>query len=180
MDLLEGIKSRRSVRKFTDELVSNEVLKEIVDYARFAPSWANTQIARYNFVTDKGVISKIASEGVKSYVYNQKTIENANGILVLSYVEGKSGRLDKYHIAADKPFLWESFDAGIACQTFCLSAHAKGVGTCIFGVVDKEEVAKIINLNEKEKVAAIIVYGYYEVETKTPPREEVDNIIKFI
>ena len=43
----ECIKGRRSIRKFTAEPVSHELLARIVETASFAPSWKNTQITRY-------------------------------------------------------------------------------------------------------------------------------------
>ena len=51
MEAIECIKGRRSVREFKDTPVSTEVLNDIIDTARFAPSWKNTQIARYVALT---------------------------------------------------------------------------------------------------------------------------------
>ena len=48
MEALECIKTRRSVRKFTEEAVSREQMAEVVAAAAYAPSWKNTQTARYN------------------------------------------------------------------------------------------------------------------------------------
>ncbi|OYO59618.1 hypothetical protein CG709_18410 [Lachnotalea glycerini] len=46
MNTIECIKSRRSVRKFTDLTVSHKILEQIVDAASFSPSWKKTQISR--------------------------------------------------------------------------------------------------------------------------------------
>ena len=62
MEALECIKTRRSVRKFTEEAVSREQMAEVVAAAAYAPSWKNTQTARYNFVTDKEKIARLASD----------------------------------------------------------------------------------------------------------------------
>lgn len=53
MNTIDCIKSRRSVRKFTEEKVPHEVLEQLVELARWAPSWKNTQIARYVAVEDE-------------------------------------------------------------------------------------------------------------------------------
>ena len=74
MEALECIKTRRSFRKFTDEKIPHEVLEELVDVARFAPSWKNTQIARYIVVEDKEIQEKIANSCVLDFTYNTKTI----------------------------------------------------------------------------------------------------------
>jgi len=188
MDAIEMIKERRSVRKFKDEKVNRETMREIVEISRWAPSWANYQIARYTLVDDETTIAKLANDGVKGFVYNMKTLQNAKGVAVLSYVKGKSGTLDqdkldlvKEGLSDSNANIWEAFDAGIACQTFCLAAHAKGVGTCIFGVIDEESIAEAVNLPEGETVAALIVYGYEEgPHVKPTPRKEVDEISRFI
>jgi nitroreductase len=180
MDAITMIRERRSVRKFKNEKVDRETMKEIVSISRWAPSWANYQIARYTLVDDEATIKKLATDGVKGFVYNVKTLENAQGVAVLSFVRGKSGKLDKYNIAASNSNVWEIFDAGIACQTFCLAAHAKGVGTCIMGVIDEDSISEIVGLPEDETVAALIVYGYEDGHPEPTPRKDVEDIMRFV
>ncbi|WP_028584532.1 nitroreductase family protein [Desulfogranum mediterraneum] len=183
MNAIEMIKERRSVRKFKNEKVDRATMKEIIDISRWAPSWANYQVARYTLVDDAAVMQKLANDGVKGFVYNMSTLKNAKGVLVLSFVKGKSGKLDleKEEYATSKANVWEVFDAGIACQTFCLAAHAKGVGTCIFGVIDDDSISEIVNLPEDETVAALIVYGYEEGEhVKPTSRKDVGEIMRFV
>ena len=180
MDAITAIKERRSVRKFKNEKVDREIIKEIVDIAKWAPSWVNYQIARYTIVDDEAIIKEIANEGVNGFVYNIGTLKNAKGVAILSFVKGKSGTYDNKYITS-KGDSWEVFDAGIACQTFCLAAQAKGVGTCIMGVIDEGSIAKIINLPEGETVAALIVYGYEDGEHAAPTkRKNVEDIIRFV
>lgn len=181
MDAISIIKERRSVRKYKDEIVDRKTMEEIVDIARWAPSWANTQIARYTLVDDEETISKLTTDGVQGFAYNINTLKNAHGVAVLSFVRGKSGRLDKYgDFDNSNAHFWEAFDAGIACQTFCLAAHAKGVGTCIFGVIDDDAIAKIVSLPEEETVAALIVYGYADGHPQPTSRKPVGDILRFV
>ncbi len=175
------IMERRSVRRYKDEKVSHELLKEIVDISRWAPSWVNCQIARYTIVDDEAIIKNIADNAVRGFTYNTKTLSRAKGLVVLSYVVGKSGKKEEMDQEFENTNVWEMFDAGIACQTFCLAAHAKGVGTCIMGVVNQEEIAKIVSLPEDEKVAAVIVYGYEDGEhAKATPRKSADDIMRIV
>lgn len=181
MDAISMIKERRSVRKYRDEKVDRQTMQEVVEISRWAPSWANTQIARYTLVDDKETIANLATDGVKGFTYNLNTLKNAPGVAVLSFVEGKSGRLDKYgDLDSSNAHFWEAFDTGIACQTFCLAAHAKGVGTCIFGVIDDDAIGKIVGLPEEETVAALIVFGYEDGHPGPPPRKPVEDILRFI
>ena len=179
MDAITAIKERRSVRKFKNEKVDREIMKEIVDISRWAPSWVNYQIARYTLIDNEEMIKEIANEGVNGFVYNIDTLKNAKGVAVLSFVKGKSGTYDKKYVTS-KGSTWEVFDAGIACQTFCLAAHTKGVGTCIMGVIDENSIAKIVNLPEEETVAALIVYGYEDEEhVAVSKRKNVEEIMRF-
>lgn len=94
MDAITMIKERRSVRKFKNEKVDRKIMKEIVDIARWAPSWVNYQVARYTLIDNEEIIQKLANDAVKGFVYNMNTLKNAKGVAVLSFVKGKSGRLD--------------------------------------------------------------------------------------
>lgn len=183
MDAIEMIKGRRSVRSYKNEKVDRKLMSDVVDIARWAPSWANFQIARYTLVDDEAVIARLGTDGVKGFSYNVNTLKNAKGVCVLSFVKGKSGKLDpeKDEFATNKTNVWEVFDAGIACQSFCLAAYAKGVGTCIFGVIDDESISEIAGLPEDETVAALIVYGYEDGGHAAPtPRRETHEILRFV
>lgn len=181
MDAIKMIKERRSVRKFKNEKVDRETMKEIIDIARWAPSWANFQVARYTLVDNEEIIKKLSNDGVNGFVYNIDTLKNAKGVAVLSFVKGKSGKLDTDDYVTSKASVWEVFDSGIACQTFCLAAHEKGVGTCIMGVIDEKSISKIVGLSEEETVAALIVYGYEEGEHAAPnQRKSVEEIMRFV
>lgn len=179
MDAITMIKERRSIRKFKNEKVDREIMKEIVSICKWAPSWVNYQVARYTLVDDEEIIKQLATEGVNGFVYNMDTLKTAKGVAILSFIKGKSGKLDENEYATSKSNVWEVFDAGIACQTFCLAAHAKGVGTCIMGVINDESISKIVNLPEEETVAALIVYGYEDGHPTPTPRKDTDEIMRF-
>ncbi len=180
MTAVELIEGRRSVRKYKSEKVDRELMKEIIELSRWAPSWANFQIARYTIVDDEAQILEIHDRGVNGFSYNMGTLKNAKGVVVLSYVTGQSGTYGKNNYVTQKGDGWEMFDAGIACQTLCLAAHAKGVGTCIFGIIDDKEIAQIVNLPENDVVAAIITYGYEDGDPAAPtPRKTAEEIMRF-
>ena len=54
------------------------------------------------------------------------------------------------------------------------------VGAFHRGVIDDEAISKIVNLPEEETVAALIVYGYPDGESKAPPRKEIAEMSRFI
>lgn len=178
---LEMIKSRRSIRKYKEELVSHEVLLELMETVKFAPSWANFQVARYTFIQNPEKINHIMTEGVNGFAYNINTLKDAKNVLVLSFVQGKSGKLnpegDDY--ATSKANVWEVFDAGIACQTFCLAAHEMGIGTCVMGIIAAEEIKNIAELPEEETVAALITFGYPDEVVNGTTRKSLEEIVRF-
>ena len=59
MDAQQCILTRRSVRQFTDQPVSREVLEQVVALAAYAPSWKNTQISRYIAIEDPAAKQEI-------------------------------------------------------------------------------------------------------------------------
>ncbi len=181
MELLEGIVTRRSVRRFTDTPIPHAVIEEIVDAAAYAPSWKNTQIARYIVVEDRDRIEALASDACTlGFAYNQKTMLNAPALVLLTYITGRSGFEKDGTYSTPKGDGWEMFDAGIAAQTFCLAAHAKGVGTVIMGVFDENAVAKVVEIPSEQKIAAIIAMGYpSEAAVSAPPRKTAAQLLRF-
>ena len=180
MDAIECIKTRRSVRKFTDEKVPVDVVKDIVELASYSPSWKNTQVVRYILVEDEAVIAKIAAEGVMDFPLNQKTVSRSKQLMVITKKDGICGYEKNGEASTSKGSGWEMFDAGIASQTFCLAAHDKGVGTVILGIFDEAKVAEAISLPENEKVAALIVMGYPAQECEAPKRKEVADLVRYL
>ena len=67
---------------------------------------------------------------------------------------------------------WESFDAGIAAQTFCLAAWDKGVGTVIMGLFDEKEIAKAVQIPEGQQICAVIARAIRWM-FRTLPREKL-------
>ncbi len=174
------IKERRSVRKYKEQKVSRQTMNDIMEATRWSPSWGNFQVARYTIVENPELIQRIADEGVHGFAYNIGTLRNAKGVLVLSHVKGKSGKLYSEDYATSKGSSWETFDAGIACQTFCLAAHAYGVGTCIFGVMNDSVISEIVSLPANESVAAIITFGYPDEEVKPTRRYAAEEITRYL
>ena len=89
MNTLEAIRSRRSVRKFQNQKVSHEVLEQIVSAAAYAPSWKNTQVARYHVLENPELQRKIAEEYTLGFSYNTGTLANAPQVVVLTAVKGR-------------------------------------------------------------------------------------------
>lgn len=180
MELIEGIKTRRSVRKFTDESVSRDTVEKIIDAARFAPTWKNSQTPRYVVVQDRAVMERIAAEGVMGREHNAGIIRNSAALVVLTSIRGICGYNPDGSFTTGKGNEWQMFDAGIAAQTFCLAAHNYGLGTVIMGIFDEREVARVIGLDESRVVSALIALGYPAQKPDAPKRLDVAEFVSFI
>ena len=180
MNTTDCIKTRRSIRNYKEEQVPQDLLKEVVDLARFAPSWKNTQTARYYVVQNPELKQKIAESCVMGFTYNTGTLTKAPALVVLAYVEKRSGFERDGSCTTSKGSAWEMFDAGIAAQTFCLAANEKGLGTCIMGIFDDAAVAEAISLPEGQKVGALIAIGYPAEEPAAPARKEAEQLVQFL
>ena len=180
MDIKEAIRTRRSVRSFKDEKVSRETIEKIVDLARMAPSWKNSQTARYIVVEDREILNRIANEATLGFAHNTEIISGAPALVVLASVAKRSGYEKDGSFTTSKGQGWEMFDAGIAAQTFCLAAHEEGVGSVILGIFDEAKVAEIIGLPETQNVSALIPIGYSDKELPAVPRKEVADLLTFI
>lgn len=179
MNTIDCIKSRRSIRTFTNEPVSHETLEEIVDLARFAPSWKNTQIARYIAVEgDKK--EELASTSFKAWIGNEEMVRKAPMVIALTYVKNRCGFERDGSYSTSKEDRWQNFDAGIAAQTFCLAAHEKGLGTVILGIFDEDIAAKVLELPEDRAVGAFIVIGHPDCNPEAPKRKEVSDLLTYL
>lgn len=118
MNTIDCIKSRRSVRKFTEEKVPHEVLEQLVELSRWAPSWKNTQIARYVAVEDEALKNRIAEEA--TIPWNEGIIKGAPVLMVMTYVEKRCGYERDGSFSTSKGDRWQNFDCGIAAATLVL------------------------------------------------------------
>lgn len=179
MEAIECLKTRRSIRRFTEEVISKELITEIIDVARMAPTWKNTQTIRYMVVQDRETIDKLAAECMIGFEFNQKTLSKCNNVMLILQKNGICGYERDGSFSTNKEDRWEMFDAGIATQTFCLAAHDKGIGTCIMGVFDGEEIKKYVNIPEGLSVAAVVPFGVPAFEVEPTPRKSVEDLLMF-
>ena len=178
MNTIEAIMSRRSVRRFTDKTVDNAKIEEIVAAAAFAPSWKNTQTARYIAVTDSATKEKIAAEMLPPF--NATTVRSAPVLIAMVTKCGRCGYERDGSFTTKKEDRWQYFDAGIACQTFCLAAHELGLSTVILGIYDEEKLPAFLGLQEDEILTALIALGYSDTDPIAPKRKSVDELLRYM
>lgn len=177
MKAVECIKTRRSVRKFKDQAVSTDVIAEIVNVAAYAPSWKNSQTTRYTAVIDKSLKDRLANECMMGFEYNVGTASGAPAMIIVTTVNNRSGYERDGSATTSKGTHWQSFDAGIATQTFCLAAHEAGLATVIMGIFDEDKVKEIISVPEGQSVSALVAIGYADDEPQAPKRKCAEELL---
>lgn len=179
MDAKECILTRRSIRKYAEQRITRVNVEEIVNLATYAPTWKNVQANRYIAVLDENLKNKIADECVCDFLGNVRSIHNAPALIVLTSVEKRSGYERDGSFSTTKGTHWQSFDAGVAAQTFCLAAHALGFGTVVMGIYEEDKVAKLLAVPQGEAVSALIALGYPAEAPKSPKRKTAEEILSF-
>ena len=126
-------------------------------------------------------VEKLKDKIVKESVgdWNAGIINKAPMLVVQTYVRKRSGFERDGSFTTSKEDRWENFDAGIACEAFCLAAHEAGLGTVIMGMFDDSKVAGVLGLSEDLGVASLIAIGHPAVSPEAPKRKEVSEILSF-
>ena len=79
MDAIKCLISRRSIREYTDQPVTERDIEDIVTMSQMASCWENTQPIRYVAVLDNDLKNRIADECTKKFPWNTENIHGAQG-----------------------------------------------------------------------------------------------------
>ncbi len=178
MNAKDCIKERRSIRKFKADPVDHALLSEILETACYATSAKHTPIARY--IAVEGYLkNKIAAQCTDAYPRNGEIIAQAPMLIAVTFLTGRSGFERDGSFSTSKGSFWQSYDAGIATQTFCLAAWDKGIGSVIMGIFDEAKAARLLNLPEGRELAALIPVGYPDEAPAAPRRKPAEELLTF-
>lgn len=179
MEVMQAIKERRSIRKYKPDPVSDEAIDTVLDAARWAPSWANTQCWRFVVVRDPEIRARLAgtlkatSPGKENRA--AAAIRSAPVVIVACAELGKSGYY-KGEQMTDKGD-WFMFDVALAMQNLTLMAHAMGLGTVHVGLFEAKDVASILEIPEGVAVVDMTPLGYPDETPGAIPRKDLADIV---
>ncbi|MBO5336160.1 MAG: nitroreductase family protein [Lachnospiraceae bacterium] len=177
MTAKECITGRRSIRQFTEQPVSHELLEQIVETASYAPSWKHTQIVRY--IAVEGETKAKLAACTSTFPNNGKIMENAPMVIAVTVIKGRSGfERDGSH-TTHRGDSWQMYDAGVASEAFCLAAYEQGLGTVIMGIFDHEEASKLLEIPEDRDLIALIPIGYPAEAPVAPRRKTVEDLLSY-
>lgn len=174
MDILKAIHERRSVRKFKKDNVPDEIITEILDAARWSPSWANTQVCRYIVVKDQTIKEKL-SDALPPTNPARNGIIDAPVVICLFAKRGVSGYYKG--TASTNKGDWFMFDAGIAMEHIVLAAWNFGLGTVHVGMFDADKAQTILNIPSEFSIVEMTPLGYFDDVPKATPRKHLKELI---
>jgi nitroreductase len=182
MELMEAIKGRRSIRRYTSKAVDDKTLNTILEAARQAPSWANTQCWRFVVVRDRQLRNKLADTGIDVATGKPNRGTEAMRVTPIAIVVCAEMKKAGYYIKEPKEPVtdkgdWYMYDVALAMQNLTLAAHALGLGTVHIGAFDAIKVAEILGVPEGYAVVAMTPLGYPDEEPNPRPRKELNEIV---
>lgn len=172
--LMEAIRTRRSIRKYEDAPVPDALLDQVLEAVKWAPSWANTQCWDLVVVKSPEIKQKL-QETIGPKNPATKAIVAAP---VLLAVCGKRNTAGYYENRAGTKFGdWMLFDLGIATQNICLAAHDLGLGTVIVGLFDHDKAGEILGVPPTHDVVVLIPLGYPAKSPSAPKRRPESEFV---
>lgn len=207
--LLEEIKTRKSVRSYSEKEISDATLNEILEAGRLAPSWVNVQPWKFIVIKDektKELLFK-ASGGQKQIMGAQVVIgciadtsawEKKNFAAVLEKA-GVNQMVQEAYLS--NPTLNPSLIGSVETLTrtieqltyavayMTIQAEKSGVGCCIIGALANEmtkgdenvikELKERLNLNEKQILLTVLTLGYEKTPRETKKIRKEPNEVIF-
>ena len=149
MNVLDAIRTRRSVRSYAAKPIPAEVMERMRQALRLAPSACNIQPRHFIFVTDAALRREVAQAA-----NGQKWMADAPVTVVgCGLPQEAYKRMGGHGNSVDA-------DVAIALDHLTLAAVAEGVGTCWIGAFDEEKVKSLLKIPEEVKVVAMTPLGY--------------------
>ena len=149
MDVLDAIKTRRSVRSYADRVIPDEVMSRMKLALRYAPSACNYQPWHFILVTAAQLRRKVAHAA-----NNQLWLADAPTLVVaLSFPQQAYQHMGGHGNSGD-------LDVAIALDHLTLAAVAEGLGTCWIGAFDEAAVAGLLKTPSNAKIVALTPLGY--------------------
>ncbi len=141
MNVYECLRTRRTVREFKPDPVSNESLAKLLSAARWSPSSRNQQPWRFVVVRDRDTLAKLGETA------------RTGGFLARAPLAIAIVMED-----ADQP----QMDAGRALQQMELIAWSEGMGTCFVTLTDdqRESIADLLGIPQGLELITVLPFGY--------------------
>ncbi len=167
---------RRSIRRFQDKQVEPEILSEIFEAARMAPSWGNLQcweLVVVQAAEDKNSLTGLLSKKNPA----TKCMEMAPVVIGVCGNPLKSGYYNNQQVTRYQH--WFLYDLGIISQNICLKACVLGLGSVIVGSFDHKAAEDLLQIPPGYELVALIPIGYPDHDPPAPKRRAISEFVHY-
>src|SRR3989344_7713966 len=170
MDVLDCIRTRRSVRKYKEDPVPWDNIVTIMQAGKYAPAAGNIFNTKFLVVKSDGKRKQIAEACVQQY-----WMEIAPIFIVMV---AEPEHMERYY-GTRGARLYTIQGAAAAAENMLLTAHSLGLGACWVGAFDEEEIRRICNMPEHVNVQAVLTIGYADEQPTPPPKYRIEHVMFF-
>ncbi|MEW5923291.1 MAG: nitroreductase family protein [Candidatus Zixiibacteriota bacterium] len=157
LDAGQLLTTRRSIRKFYNTDVPDDILARLFERCRYAPTSRNSQSYYFKIIKDRAILNQLAAtRGTSS-----APIANAPMAVAICSDPGLTKRVEQ--------------DGCIAAYHFLLAAWSLGLGTCWIAAMDRDDVKEWLNIPNDHYVATITPLGYPEQYPAAAPQRKERN-----
>ncbi len=195
---IDAIRNRRSIRKYTSQVISSDIIKDLLDAAIYAPSAHNAQPWRFIVLSDlsrkrifaqvmaKSWMQDLQKDGFTKDVSTGKmkvSIDRFANVPVLILACLTMQDMNQYSDNERRQFehdlAVQSLSAAI--QNILLAAHDKGLGACWYcaPIFCKTAIRTLLKLPDDIDPQALITVGYPAETPNIPRRKPLENIAYF-
>jgi nitroreductase len=165
MDYQKLIRTRRSIRGYRPDPVSEDILQKILDAARIAPTAANRQPFQLIVVADPSTRARLKE------VYDRDWFWTAPLIIVGCVEEAKAWqRADGFNAA--------EVDLSIVMDHLILAATDEGLGTCWICHFDEPKLKQILGIPDGVRAIALTPLGYPAAEPRPFQRKPLEELVR--
>ncbi len=185
------LRSRRSVRRYKDQAVPQDTIRELIENAKYAPTGGNSQLLSWTVYTDKAILKQIANLTI-TWMKELLAAEDGKNLPpyfaknVAAYEAGINSitRDAPCLVIASAPGFYHNgmVDLSIALSYFELAATARGLGTCWLGLIVRalkvsKPLQSLIDLPEGHSHFYAMVLGYPQLKYHRLPERKAADII---
>lgn len=163
--LIEIIENRRSIRRFLERSVSNNLINKIIRASIWAPSTCNQQLWNFIVIKDKKTKSRLINEAASSTL-----IVKAPVVIIITYEKSN--------------FKEAIQSATAAMQNLLLAAAYYGLGSCTINSFGNEKkIKEIVEIPDDQTIVCFVVLGYKDLKfygnLSPPPRRDISKVLHF-
>ena len=171
MDAVEALTTRRSVRAFTQEQVSDEQIETLLRVAMSAPSAGNCQPWRIFVVQDPRTRLGLARAAL-----DQMFVAEAPLVFVVCTVPEESSW--RYGRRGESLYCLQ--DTAALTENLLVAAHAMGLGGCWIGAFDEAAAAEVLKLRGGVRPVALVPVGHPNDPERKPSRRPINQVVRWI